>query len=155
MRTLFGLLLASGEIGWQSFDGQPETVEDGIAINFPFFHQTRPRDALRAVRESLEREKGGWLRCRGGRWYLDLDVLRNVRPGVLPPDEWAHGIHCVEPSIYDEVPFAKEKQETRVEFVLTTKEATMSNADRIFLSHKGVDKPVSYTHLTLPTSDLV
>lgn len=140
MRTLYGMIGYSGYIGWQTHDTSEEVGEE-LTVSFPFHRQVRPHDARRFVADALRDSDVGWLQRRGDRWTIDLDELRAEVPEVLKGLDWATGRHTVSVEVFDETPFLGKGLATRVQFVVT-KELVMSSYDRIFLSHKGVDKPL-------------
>jgi hypothetical protein len=141
MRYLTGMIAIGGHITWQLFTNERHGQEPGITVNFPLFRQVRHRDALRFVAGTLREQGVDWLTKRGDSWFLDLDKVKHLASDLVEGFDWAHGTHAVTLDVFDEVPTFREKPETRVQFILTQEQATVLSRDRIFLSHKGIDKP--------------
>lgn len=142
MRYITGLIAIGGHIHWQVFTQNVRGREDGITVNFPMHSQIRHREAIGFVSKTLREQQVDWLTQKGTAWLLDLDKLARQVPELVQGYDWAHGTHAVTLDIFDEPsPFRDKKIETKVQFILTQEQATVLSRDRIFLSHKGIDKP--------------
>jgi hypothetical protein len=141
MRYFIAHVLVGGKITWQFLGDNPQEREEGIIINFPSFRQVRHREAIRNVADAIKDQGIDWLTPHGTVWLIDLDKLRLFVPDLLEGYDWARGRHVATLDVFDEVPTFREKLETRVQFILTKEQATVLSCDRIFLSHKGIDKP--------------
>lgn len=141
MHGIAGHQLPNG-ISWQLTNGPFEYRNvDGVFIAFPFWSRVGTRRALEILQASLVRNKTAWLSRRGNDWYLDLNGLRELAgwKGV----EWMTGTIAVSPEVETRRRrvFDEEKEETTVTFALSREEIRLAGDKRIFLSHKGVDKP--------------
>jgi len=147
-----GMIAVAGNIHWQISQSPifGKNDEEGLYISFPLFSETKKRYALKSIRETLETNGIQWLREESGRWIIDLDFLFSYFP-QLKRHSWLVG--RVEPTVEFDVRereiFGKTRKESLIQFVITIIEAEASMPKKIFLSHKGVDKPVirEYFHV--------
>lgn len=154
MHGLAGALVLNGRISWQLVHGPYAYRDvDGVFINFPFATRFTRRRALEVLSSRLRNNEINWLQQGGREWYLHLDPLRQF-VDQWHDVEWMSGSVMVEPEVETErrKVFDEEHEETSVQFIVTRKEIEVSGRKRIFLSHKGVDKPLVrriYDALTL------
>jgi hypothetical protein len=140
MQTLSGKLLID-------YNDQPLHLPYGephIRVAFPIQMKLERSPALRYVRELLKANTNvSWLRTRGNAWYLDFSRLSLQMPTMTSQFPWMRGSLLVEPNVlYEEGQLAgRPHTETVVQFIVTEEEAVSILGQRIFLSHKGIDKP--------------
>jgi hypothetical protein len=140
-----GFTVLSGAIVWDSaiIPLFSEHEEEGLVIRLPFSSEVKRRYALTQIRESLEKNGVEWIREKSGGWVVDLDKLFAKFPN-LEKFPWLKGM--VEPTVEVDVEerevFGKIRKETIVQFLITNSEIEASMPKRIFLSHKGVNKPL-------------
>jgi len=144
MHGLAGAFVLTGGVSWQIVPG-PHAYRniDGVFVNFTFFGRVPRRRALEIVAERLKENEITWLRCVAREWHLNLEQLRqSVDPWKNV--DWMTGIVPVEPEVETErlEIFDKEREETYVQFIVTREEIELAATKRVFLSHKGVDKPL-------------
>ncbi len=143
MHGLTGLFIPGGGITWQIARGPFEYRDvDGVFLNFPFSSRVPRRRALEIVAEGLKKNNITWLRRVRHEWHLNLDELRQFVDPWHDTD-WITGTILVEPDVETDRRkiFDKERDETAVKFIVTREEIELAANKRIFLSHKGVDKP--------------
>jgi hypothetical protein len=100
------------------------------------------REALKEILEILEFNKISWLFRKEKMWYINLNKLK-IQFSDFNDCEWFKGEFKIEPDIEDieENRFGKTVIKTNVKFIITEEDAISNYPQRIFLSHKGVDKP--------------
>jgi len=116
---------------------------EGVFLSFPFGSRVSKRRAEEIISEKLKEGNINWLYRHGKEWILNLDELRSFITD-WKDSEWMTGIISVQPEMeYEEKEFFKKiRKETYFRFILTKEEITLAINKRIFLSHKGVDKPL-------------
>jgi hypothetical protein len=134
-------VLASGRLAMQ-YNDQPLVLpfgEPNIRISFPLKFMLEARPALRYLREILKENSVDWLYVRQGAWYLDFDALLRHVP-VVREFSWMTGTIAIVPDIVvEQTPYGTVG--TILRFIVTEEEAAAAVPKKIFLSHKGFDKP--------------
>lgn len=145
MRTLFGVRLASGTFVWQQSDGDyTERQAKGVVVKFPFYRQLSTREWTKLIADGMNASKLDWLSLRGKTWFLHLDGLRAF-VNAWKADDWMTGVVAVEPEIETKprtIPKTDGELATTVSFRMTSEEIELARSTRVFLSHKGADKPL-------------
>ena len=145
MINLTGMLNIVGSIGWQYFPREPVNKEEGLAINFVFLRYINKRDVIISIKEALNNTKNEWLIFENNIWIMKLSKIKeDVKEKEIQEHEWLKGDIIIEPDIdYEkrEV-FNKLDERTIVRFIASKEAIIMSYPKKIFLSHKGVDKPI-------------
>lgn len=141
---LTGMIALAGNIHWDLCE-RPiyDDGDEGLFVSFPYFCEVKRRSALKGIKRAVEENQVVWLREDFDTWQIDLDQLFTQFP-ELHPFEWLRGI--VEPEIEIDTEerevFDQKRKETHVQFIITKKEVDLSMPKKIFLSHKGIDKPI-------------
>lgn len=143
MYKITGLIAISGVITWQVFGHRSFDDEEGLVVGFPLFRQTSRRAALKTVREALRNNNVDWLTADERGWVLDLDRTRAAFPEFLDATPWLKGRVPIEVEVEDEEceVFHEKRRETVVRFIATKEWIALNLPRKIFLSHKGADKP--------------
>ena len=144
VRTLTGMFVLGGTIGWQTFGNAPADQCEGIRVQFNLNGRIHQREALRLVNERLSQNKVGWLERRGAVWHLRFDSLRAALPSMLDGLDWASGVAVLEPET-EMMPTdssGRLEYRTLVRFSVYKEEYVLERQQKIFLSHKGADKPL-------------
>ncbi|HUX29456.1 MAG TPA: toll/interleukin-1 receptor domain-containing protein [Thiobacillus sp.] len=143
--TVTGLIATNGALRWHLGERPVFSASDdeGLLITFPLHSEVKSRHALRPIREALAQNGVTWLREERGRWIAELDDLFAFLAG-LRRHPWLKGRiePTVEIDVEEELVFGEIRRETVVRFLFTKTEVEASMSKRIFLSHKGVDKPL-------------
>ena len=139
-----GVTVMSGNITWQMSNyGAYGRDGECIKINFPMYSYTKERHAFEWLKESLKRNNIDWINFEKGKWLVDINKLYSFFSNAEKHD-WAEGI--VEPIVEveheDREVFGKTEKETAILFTITEREVFNSMTKKLFLSHKGVDKPI-------------
>lgn len=142
LRTLTGLFPLDGSIAWQRFGRTTPDECEGVRLQFSLVGRVERRRALQIVLEKCQANKVSIIERRGQVWRLDLDGLREGVPDLLAGLDWASGTALVEPEIEvipgQDDPFGDK---TIVRFSIYKEEFLLELQQKIFLSHKGADKP--------------
>ena len=134
----------SGDIHWQMNSGQPFGHDgESINISFSMYAYANERHTTEWVKKLVKDKEIKWLFFDKGIWQVDLDLLYVFFEGSKKHD-WAIGI--VEPIFEinqeESKVFGEVRKETVAKFIITQKEVSNSMPKKIFLSHKGNDKPL-------------
>jgi len=143
IRTMTGMIARAGNIGWQLFGNTPAEQCQGVRVQFTFAGRMERRQAMQIVQDRLQQNKVNVLERRGQVWRLHLDRLRENVPDLIAGLDWAHGVAVIEPDIEvlpDEHGMGVER--TCVRFSVYKEEYILERQQKIFLSHKGADKPL-------------
>jgi hypothetical protein len=130
------------EVRWH-FDSDRKDKNNEININFYYYEVLKKRDALSKVKEDIARNNIQWLTLKGNKWIFDLTLLKNEHD-VFEDIHWLIGKLTVEPEVESEKDrkYGEEIDVTRVSYYLTEESVGMNNPTKIFLSHKGANKPL-------------
>jgi len=137
-------LIVGGAVKWEDLGpiGGAYT-EDGITISLPIFHRATTKEASKIIAEVLAENSVEWLRLDRGAWLFRSDKFKDFFPGY-ETESWLSGDFELEMDhdIRRERVFDREEDRTYVKFVITPEIVREKMERKIFLSHKGVDKPV-------------
>ena len=137
-----------GRVTWTIYGENPFDTVEGFGIIVRTGHSARltQRDALNFVRKILDRSESeeGWLTFSRPNWFFDVARYREKLPGDLKGHiddlEWLKGHVLVTP----EVEYSTDRSGRRsatVHFRILKEEFLLDHTTKIFLSHKGADKP--------------
>ncbi|MEI6745816.1 MAG: toll/interleukin-1 receptor domain-containing protein, partial [Methylococcaceae bacterium] len=143
---LCGLFALSGDIIWNMGSRplfEPHS-EESLVATFRFDQSVKKRNVLKILEDRLTEKDKKWIYCKNEVWFIELDTMFSVldSSNVQLPI-WLRGV--VEPTIEIEIEESKSfgtiKKELVIRFIVTNKEVQLSMPKRIFMSHKGVNKP--------------
>jgi hypothetical protein len=143
---LCGLLVLSGDIIW-NMGSRPlfePYSEESLIVTFRFDQSIKKRNVLKMLEDKLTEKDKKWIYCKNEVWFIELDTMFSVLDSSnVQRSIWLRGV--VEPTIEIEIEESKSfgtiKKELVVKFIVTNKEVLLSMPKRIFMSHKGVNKP--------------
>lgn len=143
LRTLTGMVTLAGTIQWQLFGTAAPDVCQGVRVQFPLSGRMERRRALQIVQERCQQNAIDLLQRRGQVWRLNLDALGEAVPDLLAGLDWATGVAVIEPEI-EMLPaeHGASGERTCVRFSVYKEEYVLERQQKIFLSHKGADKPL-------------
>lgn len=143
--SISGQFTAGGRVIWQIAGARPLRGhdEEGLYINFLLSHKVKKRNALKPIKEGLEKNTIDWIGENKGKWWVNIEKLYISFPN-LHRFEWLYGV--INPTIEIEyetrIVFDKEREETHIQLIITRKEMERALPKKVFLSHKGIDKPI-------------
>lgn len=112
---------------------------DTFIIEFKFSKFTTESRAIQSTKRILTHYNAEWVTFSESDWTINLDLLSKSITEI-PYISWMTGI--ASPNIevdYDAEPFNNNNKTTRVRLIMTPE--SIKKPEKIFLSHKGVDKP--------------
>jgi hypothetical protein len=115
--------------------------QDEIAVVFAGGWEIFGRNNLRFREGALEGSGIDWIWQRGREWYVDFDVLK-ARFETFRDLDWLKGIAPVQPDIEEYPTEFSEGRRRFLEFKVYREEFVVDRKRKIFLSHKGADKPM-------------
>jgi hypothetical protein len=124
--------------------------EEKINISFPLSERKSPREAIKSLKEDLSINPIVWLHFTNKKWQINLSELKNfleldkfrLENPEIPAFDFLEGTITIEPDIEDYKKSFKEIIATKIMFSLTKESIMELRPQRIFLSHKGIDKPL-------------
>jgi hypothetical protein len=137
MLNLLGMITYNKIIQWQ-FIGRPESVEaeEDISIRFNGGWPGLRKRRTSYLQEILNDNKVEWLWLEGRTWYLNLAGVRQ-RFDIFKNQTWMEGIVRFEQKLS-----ATEQDQERREFLVFREGFLLDKNQRIFLCHKGANKPL-------------
>jgi hypothetical protein len=137
-----GRFVITGDIRW-NFEPDREDKNDEININFYYYKTLKKREAILKVREDIAKNNIQWLTVKGNKWIFDLTLLKSQHD-VFNDVAWLKGKIAIEPEVESEEgsKFGEKIEVTRISFYLTRELLNMNSPTKIFLSHKGANKPL-------------
>lgn len=143
---LSGSVSAAGTLHWQLFDHvirDEDEEEEGLHINFHFIGSLKEKQAVKIINTALHDNEVSWIRENKNKWVVDVDKLYEEIPSLYR-HEWLKGV--VQPQLKidqrERTVFDKQQKETIVIFSITREILEHSMPKKIFLSHKGTNKPI-------------
>lgn len=132
----------TGEIRWH-FEPDREDKNEEININFYYYKTLKNREAVSKVKEDIAKNNIQWLTIKGNKWIFDLTLLKSEHI-VFKEVNWLNGKMAIEPEVESEKgsKFGEKIDVTRVSYYLTEELVNMNSPTKIFLSHKGSNKPL-------------
>lgn len=135
-----------GTLIWQLFDHvirDEDEEEEGLHINFHFVGSLKEKQAVKIINNALQDNEVSWIRKKKNKWVVDIDKLYEEIPS-LHRHEWLKGVVHPELEIdqREKTVFNKQQKETIVIFSITQEILEYSMPKKIFLSHKGENKPI-------------
>jgi len=143
------------KVVWQIVNPHFLPADQGFRASVCLNGTYNKREAVRQVVRSLRRDGIDWLTPKGQRWIFDAAKFRDWLPKIgrdeaerqklLTSIEWLTGAVVVEPELaHETVPYldAQPRISTYVQFDLYREEFLVDRKTKIFLSHKGANKPM-------------
>jgi hypothetical protein len=138
MVTVVANIPISGNTEWIFFENPEIDPEEGITFSFSFPIITDKRIAFQRLRDQLKLAKINWIYNDNGNWFINLNKVRkNFKQ--FEKNDWLKGILIIEPDVEIKYEFVNK---IIIKFVLTKEYVMCQYPSKIFLSHKGVDKPI-------------
>lgn len=144
MRYLVGQILIGGKIVWQDTSGMGGSSKPpGLQITFPLSGYISDYEFSEILKEDLPKNNIEWLWHEAGAWKLNSDLFKNSYDNYAS-EEWLNG--TIEPAISIEHKrekiFDRENDKTYYKFIITPDMIQQQMPKKIFLSHKGINKPL-------------
>jgi hypothetical protein len=117
--------------------------EAGVTITFNIHGKSRPRESQKIIENSFESNNTDWIFYRKPHWILKSEIFKKVFD--LPNSyDWLIGdvILDVDHENTKETIFDRESDKTYIRFLITPESINEQMPKKIFLSHKGIDKPI-------------
>src|SRR5271157_1932890 len=152
---IYGIIQNNGYLSWELVDPHYLQPDEGLQVSISLRSRFGHRDALELIKKSLEKNDVCWLIPHRSIWQIDVKLLRTFLEthkmlSYLSSVDWLQGIVSVSPEVeYGEETFAKgteletAEDATYVRLRIYKEEFFMDNRTKIFLSHKGADKPLA------------
>ena len=143
MITFSGFTTIEGKINWQIFNKKNQYDLEGLTINFPFYRKISLGEGLSSVEKILNENQIDWIYLENKLWKIDMSSLKRQFE-ILHDLEYFEGKIIVQPEIEheEEIVLTKIRKKTYIKFIVTLEEIMESKPKKIFLSHKGIDKPI-------------
>lgn len=146
MRYLRPSVVVSKKIvNWNYHNGDDDyqVPEKGLTVIFDFFRKESKRDALKDIKDILSYNGVNWLFEVENKWFINIDNLKS-QFNEFSDLEWFRGEINILPEYEDveEKHFNKIERKKILKIMITEKEIIDNYPKKIFLSHKGIDKPI-------------
>lgn len=138
--TRFFFRAAYGVLGYQ-VQFVPGHSDNEVSLSFFGGWEILGRETLRFKAGMLQASKITWLWKAGSDWFIDFDQFKAWCTGIRLPD-WLTGTANVIPEIKTRKSRNSQFDESYLLFRIFREEFLMEGKKKIFLSHKGVDKPL-------------
>jgi hypothetical protein len=166
MIYFIGTILEARTI-WEVLRCDDLYLDDGVTFSFPLPFQLEAREAINFLRQHLKTAELEWIYPSTGKWIFDLDKFRlkyeseieyalnlpnikktgtsqaiNITPWIdtkIKIELWT-GCISVTPQVHHRN--HKKATQTTVNFLFTYQDMIEAQSKKIFLSHKGIDKPI-------------
>jgi hypothetical protein len=140
MRYIAAPCVAGGGLIWQEMTGMGGHEPTGITITFPIFHRAGLQQAQRELSACLFQNHVEWLRPSSqGLWLFRSDAFKAQFPDCSN-EVWLRGDVLI-PMDHD-VQERHNEDCTYCKFVVTPQMIDEQTPKKVFLSHKGADKPM-------------
>ncbi|VTZ25372.1 conserved hypothetical protein [Methylocella tundrae] len=135
-------ILLGGNIVWQQLQGQHDEGL-GVALHFVLGSQRFQREAEEFLEGVLRRNEIKWLSWKPQGWDLDVEAFRQSFE-ILQSDGWLKGQLTLKMDFQAERrdEFGRVREHAYGEIVVRPSDVERHMPKRVFLSHRGVDKPM-------------
>ena len=137
------------DIHWTLFGHRDWEHDEGFRAQFSLSGEKNLRDGIRITSSIIEDASIDWLFKQGQEWVFDVSKFRNwlVADSVADNSEYLSKIEWMEGAIpvTPETEYNVSKQgkvTTYVRFNIFKEEYAVMSKVKVFLSHKGADKPM-------------
>lgn len=115
----------------------------GLQISFPLAGYVSEYDILQILKEDLSKNGNKWLSYEGRKWQFNSADFKKEIEG-FEAEEWLNGTIIPEISIDHKrrTVFDREEETTFYKIIITPDMVSDQMPRRIFLSHKGTNKPL-------------
>jgi len=115
---------------------------EGFCVHFNLYEQYRERDAIKVVTKLIEKSSIDWIKPTKNEWIIDTKIAKKQLP-QLNDLSWFQGVLYIKPDLNLEETevFGELKKESTYSLYVLKEEVLMNTENRIFLSHKGINKP--------------
>jgi hypothetical protein len=150
MDHISATMLIGSRIRWTFWPPEKHEDEAGFSIRFSLTDQMEMRRACRLVADSLMESDIKWLSRHRDAWTFDATSFckwlqepsqSHNSLGLVERLDWLSGLVRVEPDLKHEHLFEDNFYDA-LEFTIYREEYLMDRNTKIFLSHKGTDKPM-------------
>lgn len=147
MKFIVCHIFVGGSLRWEDLGRMGSaSAEDGVTISIPIYGRLTAREAKKYVAEVLVKNSVDWISLDRSRWVFYSEKFKKIFSDYRNLD-WLTGNFDIEMEhdIRQERTFGRERGETEqtyIKFVVTPEIVREKMERKIFLSHKGVDKPV-------------
>lgn len=155
MRRVFGHILIGGKIRWEirsppaTLAGllEYEEIQDdeppGVTISLPLGSIMIQKEAAKFLENIFTQNGIKWLVRRNSSWSFDTAGFKKLFPD-FENELWLKGSLNIELTFYPQSWDARFERwrEARAEFAILPSDVDGQMPKKIFLSHKGVDKPL-------------
>lgn len=143
--ALSGSVSLTGSMIWHmgSWLVRESDEDEGFLITFEVAPHTTLQRALKVLSNIVAAGKIDWLLEERTGWKLNLDRCFDQFSDLKPPP-WLKGTvtPLIEVETHENTIFDKIKTQTTLRIWTSKREIILSQPQRIFLSHKGIDKPI-------------
>jgi hypothetical protein len=137
------MLDAAGGLRWQIFDNQFE--EEGLTVQFPLPYDAADRKVTKTMKKAVADNNVPWINTASSKWVVNVTALSTwFKKPVWPRHlDWLSGNVLIEPEvIHLKSGYGDHARDNTALRLVVYKETYMAERNRrVFLSHKGVDKP--------------
>lgn len=121
-------------------EGIGEIIDEGISFNFSFKGILTSTEVDSSLFKALSKAKIDWLSCESKKWIFFSEKFKSAFP-EFQKELWLTGtaILAREFKYQSKIMFDKKRESTLVKLMVTP-EIILSQANRIFLSHKNENK---------------
>ena len=132
-----------GKIFWQDTSLFGYQKGEGVAIFFSSSGRITRRDMVRFIAEAVESNKLDFIQyISNGLWRLNFDAAKKFfNNDAFSMADWAHSSIVCSPEVEITRRDFNDTESTILSFQFTKKELAMMIQQKIFLSHKGINKP--------------
>jgi len=123
--------------------GNTSAGREGLTINFPIYRKASPRETTQIISETLKTNQVDWLQYEKPRWKFFTEKFKHYFSS-FENESWLEGELTLEleHETNIEIAFNKPSERSYGRFVITSEFVREQLPKKIFLSHKGIDKPL-------------
>ena len=140
-------IMIGGKVSIQLM-GIHNSHEAGFTITFPLFGRHQPKSAAKIIAEAISTSGIEWLKHKNSKWYLDAKLFKETFD-FQKDNDWLEGLINVEMEHDIKSEYTLDtrkfkpicKDQTMCKYIITPELVSEQLPKKIFLSHKGIDKP--------------
>ncbi len=137
MKYFVGHIFVNGIIKFEYLGVRGHNPEIGVTINFPFHGHVPKKEATKLLIQKLQQNKINWLQFERPHWRF-CSVKFKSQFSEDYKEEWLEGKLIID--MEHDIVSKNGKEMTYLKFVITKEEVINQWPNKIFLSHKSIDK---------------
>ena len=123
--------------------GHRHEADEGYCVRFNLYGKYKEKEAFKIVSKLIEKSSINWIKPTKHEWIVDTELAKKELPN-LEVYPWFKGTLYITPEldIEESDSFGEVEEESIYRLFILKEDVLMNSNNKIFLSHKGKNKPL-------------